>query len=130
MKNALLFPLVLTLITCLAREGFAGETPFVIGARPWNFESRSPQNHLLMQMRGRDGADLNAGNNPSTGSMQGYPIQSNSYAIGNWIQVEMILGEGADGLIMIENHQTSNGNQQSVSGVMNELIKTYQYGSD
>lgn len=31
-------------------------------------------------------------------------INSNSTAVGNWQQIEMTLGEGAEGLIMTENH--------------------------
>jgi hypothetical protein len=106
----------------------AGETTFVIGARPWNFQPRSRENHLSLQMSGPDA--LRRGPMENGGGMgaghPGFPIISNSYAIGNWIQVDMLLGDGSEGLIMIENHQTNNGDQQSVSDVMGDLIKAYQ----
>ncbi len=38
----------------------------------------------------------------------------------------MILGDGSEGLIMIENDQTNNGDQQSISDILGELIETYQ----
>ncbi|MBD3677386.1 MAG: hypothetical protein HUJ27_03185 [Rhodobacteraceae bacterium] len=104
-------------------EAVAGETTFVIGARPWNFDQRSRSNHLNMQMMGPDGSGQGFG---GAGGYPGFPAVSNAYAIGNWLQVEMTLAEGAEGLIMIENHQTSLGDQQAVSDVMGEIIDTYQ----
>lgn len=109
----------------------AGETTFVIGARPWNFQPRSREHHLTMQMGGPDalergGAAFAGGTGPGIPGAPGYPVTSNSYAIGNWIQVEMHLGDGSEGLIMIENHQTNNGDQQSVSNVLGELMTAYQ----
>lgn len=101
---------------------FAGETTFVTGARPWNFAPRSKENHLMMQLSG--GASSSA---KASGQTNGGPTYiSNSYAIGNWVQVEMILGDGSEGLIMIENIQKNAGNQQSVSDILGDLIKTYQ----
>lgn len=107
----------------LPLEVLAGETTFVIGARPWNFDQRSRANHLNMQMMGPDGAGQSFG---GAGGYPGMPAISNAYAIGNWLQVEMHLAEGAEGLIMIENHQTSEGDQQAVSDVLGEIIDTYQ----
>ena len=104
----------------------AGETTFVIGARPWNFQARSRENHLSMQMRGREALQRGPMENGGGPRHPGYPIISNSYAIGNWIQVDMHLGDGSEGLIMIENHQTNNGDQQSVSNVLGELMSAYQ----
>lgn len=127
MKEILIFCICLTVGTS-GTICIAGETTFVIGARPWNFQPRSRENHLNLQMNGPDalrqgGAEIGVGVGPG---YPGYPIISNSYAIGNWIQVDMDLGDGSEGLIMIENHQTNNGDQQSVSDVMGELIDAYQ----
>ncbi len=124
MKKILIFCVCLTAGT----SSTAGETTFVVGARPWNFQPRSSANHLNLQMSGPDalarGVAANRGGTET--GYPGYPITSNSYAIGNWIQVEMNLGDGSEGLIMIENHQTNKGDQQSVSDVLGELIDTYQ----
>ena len=118
----------ITLLFCAfvsaGSSSFAGETTFVTGARPWNFQPRSREYSLQMQTAGPDNAARSAQGSPFGG--MGYPIQSNSYAIGNWIQVEMTLAEGAEGLIMIENHQTNSGDQSSVSDVLNDLIESYE----
>lgn len=121
---------ILLLCACVtAGTGcLAGETTFVVGARPWNFQPRSREHHLNLQMAGPDATSRQAGTvgGGVAPGPSGYPIASNSYAIGNWIQVDMHLGDGSEGLIMIENHQTSNGDQQAVSDVLGELIDTYQ----
>lgn len=136
MKGILLFCACMTSMT-VGTGGMAGETTFVIGARPWNFQPRSREHHLSMQMSGPDaleraaasfagGPGSGAPGTPGYPGAPGYPITSNSYAIGNWIQVDMNLGDGSEGLIMIENHQTNNGDQQSVSNVLGELMTAYQ----
>lgn len=127
MKGILLFCACMTSMT-VGTGGMAGETTFVIGARPWNFQPRSREHHLNMQLTGPDALARGAGSFPGGGGpgFPGYPITSNSYAVGNWIQVEMHLGDGSEGLIMIENDQTNNGDQQSLSDVMGELINAYQ----
>ncbi|MBS1302701.1 hypothetical protein [Loktanella sp. SALINAS62] len=116
----------LSICLLLPLEAVAGETPFVIGSRPWNFAPRSRENHLTLHMRGPDAMRATKGDadGPSGASGPGYV--SNSYAIGNWVQVYMTLGDGSEGLIMIENDQTNNGKQQSVSDILGDLIKTYQ----
>lgn len=118
------------LLVCTPPEAVAGETTFVIGSRPWNFPQRSREHHLSMQLAGPDYARGTQGAGsaaPTAGSSYpGLPIISNSYAIGNWIQVDMNLAAGAEGLIMIENHQTNDGNQQSLSDVLGEIIDTLQ----
>lgn len=124
MKGIVMFCACLTAGTgCLA-----GETTFVTGARPWNFQPRSRENHLHLQMTGPDAGRAQAGALPggTTSGVAGYNIQSNSYAIGNWIQVDMHLGDGSEGLIMIENHQTNDGTQHAVSDVLDQLIESYE----
>ncbi len=101
---------------------FAGETTAVNGARPWNFSPRSRENHLALHMNGPQAMQRSAGGLAEAGA--GYV--SNSYAIGNWVHVEMVLGDGSEGLMMIENDQTNRGNQQSVSDILGSLIESYQ----
>ncbi|WP_378949511.1 hypothetical protein [Paracoccus sp. R86501] len=124
MKGILIFCACLSAGTgCIA-----GETTFVAGARPWNFQPRSRENHLRLQMSGPDALKRQSAGQtvgPATGAT-GYQILSNSYAIGNWIQVDMHLGDNSEGLIMIENHQTNEGTQHSVSDVLDQLIETYE----
>lgn len=110
---------------------FAGETTIVNGARPWNFSQRSRENHLTLHMNGPEALQRPAGGQivgglAAGGQPAGAPYVSNSYAIGNWVQVDMVLGDGSEGLIMIENDQTNRGNQQSVSDILGSLIDTYQ----
>lgn len=126
MKAILLFCAFLTAGTAC----MAGETTFVIGARPWNFQPRSRESHLRLHMAGPDATrgqgGVFAGGAGGGAGVTGYPINSNSYAIGNWVQIDMHLGDGSEGLIMVENDQTNSGDQQSVSDVLGELIDTYQ----
>jgi hypothetical protein len=79
-----------------------------------------------MHMRGPDAMRSTPGNTSGQAATAGYSNISNSYAIGNWVQVDMILGDGSEGLIMIENDQTNSGDQQSVSDILGEVIETYQ----
>jgi hypothetical protein len=116
------FMITICFFLLLPLDAFAGETTFVIGARPWNFSQRSRENHLTLQMRGPEAMEARQAGQAAAG-----PINiSNSYAIGNWVQVEMLLGDGSEGLIMIENDQTNKGDQQSVSDILGKLIETYQ----
>ncbi|AJE48643.1 hypothetical protein [Celeribacter indicus] len=108
-------------------ESFAGETTFMVGSRPWNFVPRSRETHLTMQMRGPDSTgQAGSGVGILSGGYPGYPVASSAYAVGNWIQIEMSLAEGAEGLIMVENHQTSEGSQQSLSDALGEIAESYQ----
>lgn len=123
MKNAALICLCLF----APLEALGAETTGVIGSTPWDFEPRSREHHLAMQLQGPGSGQV--GGFPGQGGISGYPgypIYSNSYAIGNWIQVDMNLGDGSEGMIMIENHQTNDGNQQSTSDVLGDLIEILQ----
>lgn len=117
-------PLALCLLSPL--DALAGETTFVTGSRPWNFSQRSKETHLSMHMRGPDAMRGQGAGIPGQAGPAGAGYVSNSYAIGNWVQVDMILGDGSEGLIMIENDQTNQGDQQSVSDILGEVIETYQ----
>ena len=97
----------------------AGGT-FSTGSKPWNFGNRSRENHLSMQMRGPT-----ANSNSVTSGYPGMPVISNTYAIANWIQVDMVLGDGATGDVTIDSTQTSEGSQTSTSVVDGEILKLY-----
>lgn len=116
------FPATICMLLLFPLDALAGETSFVNGAKPWNFSQRSRENHLALQVRGREGLKTTGGSPTQAGAV----YVSNSYAIGNWVQVEMLLGDNSEGLIMIENDQTNAGNQQSVSDILSGLIETYQ----
>ncbi len=116
----------LCIFLLLPLQAFAGETTFVVGSRPWNFSQRSRENHLTMHMRGPEAMRATQEGPGGQAAAAGPGYVSNSYAIGNWVQVDMVLGDGSEGLIMIENDQTNNGDQQSVSDILGELIETYQ----
>lgn len=123
--------LVTTLALAVAAPAYAGETTFVIGSRPWNFSDRSRESHLTIQQRGPDWGkpSSSAGAMPSGAGYPGYPgypVSSNSYSIGNWVQIDMHVAEGAEGLIMLENHQDNTGDQQSVSDALGKIMETFQ----
>lgn len=113
--------LVMSMLLPAPTVVLAGETTFVTGSRPWNFSGRSRENSLAIQQGGK------ASLSPQTSSAGGAaPTTSTSYAIGSWVQIEMKLGDGSEGLIMLENHQTNNGNQQAVSSALGDLIESLQ----
>jgi len=90
---------------------------------PWNFRERSPETALTLtrQHMQDDLAARRAAQNPAGDGGLGPGvtiINSNSYAIGNWQQIEMTLGDGAEGLIMTENHQDNGGDAQAISEVL------------
>jgi hypothetical protein len=126
MENRMKIMALLSICLLLPLDAIAGETTFVVGSRPWNFAQRSRENHLTMHMRGPEGMRATQGGGVGQFPAVGPGHVSNSYAIGNWVQVDMVLGDGSEGLIMIENDQTNKGDQQSVSDILGELIETYQ----
>lgn len=98
----------------------AGGT-FATGSKPWSFENRSRENHLTMQMRGPGAApgSVSAG-------YPGMPVISNTYAIANWVQVDMVLGDNSTGNITIDSTQTSTGSQTATSVVDGEILELYE----
>ncbi|GKX33598.1 MAG: hypothetical protein MnENMB40S_12160 [Rhizobiaceae bacterium MnEN-MB40S] len=98
----------------------AGGRETLNAPHPWDFPDRSRDAALAFQLaRDNDeGLAAAAGIAASTGSP--IVINSTSTAVGNWQQIEMTLGDGAEGMIMTENHQDNSGNTSAVSDVMND----------
>ncbi len=91
------------------------------GPHPWDFEPRNRETALAYQQA------HDAGNSELIGALvvgaaYGSPITINSYsyAVGNWQQITMDLGDGAEGLIMTESHQNTNGDSNALSQVLNK----------
>lgn len=111
----------------------------LIGPYPYDYPERAnTQSSLLLQeARWRQARERNtampAANRENTaasgldplanGSTDGIVIvnSSTSIAVGNWQQIEMTLGDGAEGLIMTENHQTNQAEAHSLSKIRNIL---------
>lgn len=111
----------------------------LIGPYPYDYPERAnTQSSLLLQeARWRQARERNnampaanrentaaGGFNPlANGSTDGIVIvnSSTSIAVGNWQQIEMTLGDGAEGLIMTENHQTNQAEANSLSKIRNIL---------
>lgn len=97
---------------------------------PWNFRERSPEVALTLERQHRqDSLAEEQGHSTGLPNTQGmYVINSYSYAVGNWQQIEMTLGDGAEGLIMTENHQDNGGDAQAISAVLNKDTETIASG--
>lgn len=95
----------------------------LVGPYPYDFPARaSLQGSLILQeAKRRNGGGSGSGNSGASagGINAGAIINNNSTAIsvGNWQQIEMTLGDGAEGLIMTENHQTNQAEASALSRV-------------
>ncbi|MDP3534434.1 MAG: hypothetical protein Q8S08_03480 [Halomonas sp.] len=117
----------------------ARERDPLMGPFPYDYPDRANvQSSLLLQeARWRQARERNsamptsnqdspaAGRvDPTTGDLSGGVViinSSTSIAVGNWQQIEMTLGDGAEGLIMTENHQTNQAEAKSLSKISNFL---------
>ncbi|MCD1642048.1 hypothetical protein [Aurantimonas coralicida] len=104
----------------LAVAAVAGGREPLVGPHPWDFPERNRETAFAYQYA-RDNRGSAAGAAGVAGAF-GSPviINSTSTAVGNWQQIEMTLGDGAEGLIMTENHQNNDGDAQATSNVMDE----------
>lgn len=125
----------------------ARERDPLIGPYPYDFPERAnTQSSLLLQeARWRQARERNdatpAANRQNTAadglnSVAGAPSEgvmivnsSTSFAVGNWQQIEMTLGDGAEGLIMTESHQTNQAEAHSLSKIRN-LLNMQEDSSD
>lgn len=137
MGTALGAGLLLLTITSFMAE--ARDKDPLMGPFPYDYPERANiQSSLLLQeARWRQARERNnampaarredtaaGGLNPlASGSTDGIVIvnSSTSIAVGNWQQIEMTLGDGAEGLIMTENHQTNQAEANSLSKIRNML---------
>lgn len=100
----------------------AGREP-LRGPHPWDFSERNRETSLALQYahdnRNRGVSGFAAGYG---GYGAAVVINNTTMAVGNWQQIEMTLGDGAEGLIMTENHQDNTGNSAAGSSVMGKEI--------
>ncbi|UJQ93409.1 hypothetical protein [Mariluticola halotolerans] len=104
-----------------AMPAHAWDRETLLGPHSWDFEPRNRETALAYQ-QAHDAGNQELIGALVVGAAYGSPITINSfsYAVGNWQQITMELGDGAEGLIMTENHQTSNGDSNALSQVLNE----------
>lgn len=105
----------------------------LIGPYPYDFPERAnTQNSLILQeARWRQARERNSTEPAASRQDTAAGIESSedtiivnsstSIAVGNWQQIEMTLGDGAEGLIMTENHQTNQAEANSLSKIKNLL---------
>ncbi|MDR5901109.1 hypothetical protein [Halomonas icarae] len=100
----------------------ARERDSLVGPYPYDFPARaSVQGSLILQeAKRRNGSSGSGARTSGSGDINAGAIINNnstSIAVGNWQQIEMMLGDGAEGLIMTESHQTNQAESNSQSRV-------------
>lgn len=100
----------------------ARERDPLVGPYPYDFPARaSIQGSLILQEAKRRNSASGSGSRASgSGDINAGSIINNnstSIAVGNWQQIEMILGDGSEGLIMTENHQSNQAEANSLSKI-------------
>lgn len=123
--------MMLTLLASLMPAAEARERDSLAGPYPYDFPSRaSTQGSLLLQEARRrnpsgpaSGQASGGSGNPGGDVQAGAIVNNNStsIAVGNWQQIEMTLGDGAEGLIMTESHQTNQAEANALSKIRNTL---------
>ncbi|ABE58421.1 hypothetical protein [Chromohalobacter israelensis] len=103
----------------------AGDRDPLVGPYPYDFPARaSIQGSLLLQEARRRNSGSGDSGSDDRGSINAGAIVNNnstSIAVGNWQQIEMTLGDGAEGLIMTENHQTNEAEANALSKINTTL---------
>lgn len=107
----------------------AGSREVLVGPHPWDFPDRNRDAAFAYQLS-RDRENGGLAGAAGVAAANGLPlvVNSTSMAVGNWQQIEMTLGDGAEGLIMTENHQDNSGNAMAVSDVLNETTQAFTAG--
>lgn len=123
--KALGAPAAALLILASAAAALAGSREPLVGPHPWDFPERNREVAFAYQRAQDKDSDGELIGAAGVAAANGVPliINSNSMAVGNWQQIEMTLGKGAEGLIMTENHQDNSGDQKSTSDVVLESIR-------
>lgn len=115
-----------TLITvgmlCTSLQVQARERDALTGPYPYDFPARaSVQGSLILQeskrRNGIGGAKAGSGGSGDINAGAIINNNSTSIAVGNWQQIEMTLGDDAEGLIMTESHQTNEAEASSLSEI-------------
>jgi hypothetical protein len=105
-----LAPLLVLLVLVVPTVAAAAAPHEPLGARPYAFPDRSPQSALILQR--------NRGS--SSGGTAGIGALSTTYAVGNWTQINMTLGDGATGTISNVALQNNWGNSTATSNVQSQ----------
>ncbi len=110
---------------CLSIEAVAGGRESLRGPHPWDFPERNRETAFAYQYA-RDNRAANNGTGAAAiaGALGGTVIINNSTtAVGNWQQIEMTLGDGAEGLVMTENHQDNSGAATASTSILDNAFE-------
>lgn len=126
------FSTVIVTLGTLAASAAAGGREPLVGPHPWDFPERNRQTSFAYQYARDNASGTNLGAAAGIAGALGSTviINSNAYAVGNWQQIEMTLGDGAEGLIMTENHQDNSGNATADSRVLNDTEFSMESGDE
>lgn len=102
----------------------AGREP-LRGPHPWDFPERNRDTAFAYQYARDNRGGSNGANGAAAiaGALGGTVIINNSTtAVGNWQQIEMTLGDGAEGLVMTENHQDNSGDSSAGTSILDNAF--------
>jgi thiamine phosphate synthase YjbQ (UPF0047 family) len=128
MKYAAVSGIVFLAIGAIDGSAFAAGREPLRGPHPWDFPDRNRETSFALQyahdnrQRGKSG--VNAGYGSTV------VINNTTMAVGNWQQIEMTLGDNAEGLIMTENHQDNTGTSRADSTVMEDTTNVFDNGME
>ena len=117
---------------CLTVGAVAGGRESLRGPHPWDFPDRNRETAFAYQYA-RDNRAANNGTGAAAiaGALGGTVIINNSTtAVGNWQQIEMTLGDGAEGLIMTENHQDNSGAATASTSILDNAFEAADWTGD
>ncbi len=117
----------------LSVDAFAGGRESLRGPHPWDFRERNREKAFAYQYA-RDNRRSDRGANGAAaiaGALGGTVIINNSTtAVGNWQQIEMTLGDGAEGLVMTENHQDNSGDSTAGTSILDNAFEAGDWTGD
>ena len=114
--------------TCIVTAGaltvsaVAGGRESLRGPAPWDFPERNRETAFAYQYARDNASRIGAAAGIAGALGSGVVINSNTYAVGNWQQIEMTLGDGAEGLIMTENHQDNSGDTTAETQTLDDAV--------
>lgn len=117
---------------CLTFGAVAGGRESLRGPHPWDFPDRNRETAFAYQYA-RDNRAANNGTGAAAiaGALGGTVIINNSTtAVGNWQQIEMTLGDGAEGLVMTENHQDNSGAATASTSIFDNAFEAADWTGD
>ncbi|MCY0096853.1 hypothetical protein [Hoeflea ulvae] len=114
-------------IVPLTTGAVAGGRESLRGPHPWDFPDRNRETAFAYQYARDNRAAANNGNGAAAiaGALGGTVIiNNNTTAVGNWQQIELTLGDGAEGLVMTENHQDNSGEATAETSIFDEAFES------